>query len=96
MRKIDLILGLPKSIYFNFRQLPFKEAIKLPVMVSWRTKFKSLKGKVQIDSPIKTAMVRIGMDGSGTAFYQPVVIENNGILIFQKGVQFGGGGKSAQ
>ena len=31
------------------------------------------------------------MDGSGTAFYQPVVIENNGVLIFQKGVQFGGG-----
>ena len=93
MKKIDLILGLPKSICFNFCQLPFKEAIKLPVVVSWRTKFKSLKGKVRIDAPIKTAMVRIGMDGSGTAFYQPVVIENNGTLIFEKGVQFGGGGQ---
>ena len=93
MRKIDLLLGLPKSIWFNFCEIPFRDAIKLPVVVSWRTKFKSLKGKVKIDAPIKTAMVRIGMDGSGTASYQPVVIENNGTLVFQKGVSFGGGGQ---
>lgn len=32
------ILSIPKTVYFNFRYLPFPQAIKLPVWVKYNTK----------------------------------------------------------
>ena len=92
-RVIEILLGLPKSIVFNFSQLDFNEAVRLPILVSYRTKFKSLKGKIHIEGLCKTGMIRIGLNGtgSGTAYYKPVVIENNGIIVFQGKVSIGGG-----
>lgn len=92
-RVIEIMLGLPKSIVFNFSQLDFNAAVRLPILVSYRTKFKSLKGKIHIEGQCKTGMIRIGLNGtgSGTAYYKPVVIENNGIIVFQGKVSIGGG-----
>ncbi len=51
--------GLPKSIYVNFRVLPFSQAVRLPIIVSRKTKLQSLSGEVHLEN-IKTGMVRIG------------------------------------
>lgn len=37
----QLVLSLPKTLYFNFRQLPLKQAVKLPILVSYRVRYKT-------------------------------------------------------
>lgn len=47
-------------IYFNFRYLPFKQAVRLPVWIIWRHPGR-FRGKVVIDAPkIKSGMIQIG------------------------------------
>lgn len=93
MNLCEILAGLPKTIYLNFKQLPVKQAIHLPILVSWRTHFKSLKGKIRLEGKITTGMVRIGLNGSGsgTCFYMATVLENNGTLVFKGPVKIGGG-----
>lgn len=93
MKKIDMILGLPKSIIFNLRFLPLRQAVKLPIWVSFRTKLKKTNksGRILINGRITTGMIRFGLTGSGTALYTPSIIENNGTLVFNGRVYFGGG-----
>jgi acetyltransferase-like isoleucine patch superfamily enzyme len=92
IRKLStVILGIPKSIIINFRYFPAKQAIKLPILVSFRTKFCSLKGTIKINTPIKTGMIKIGLDGSGTLSYQPTVLELNGNIICEGRLNIGGG-----
>lgn len=49
-----------RSIYFNFRTLPFKQAIKLPVYIYSGHRLFILEGKVQIQGPIYKGMIQIG------------------------------------
>ena len=56
---LHYMAGLHKSIYVNFRVLPFKDAIKLPIIVSRKTKLSSLSGRVILDKN-KTGIIRIG------------------------------------
>lgn len=56
----DLIKINLKTIIFNFNYLPFQQAIKLPVLVSRKTYFKRLRGEVNIQSPIRFGMIKIG------------------------------------
>ena len=58
MRLYLLTKALPYSIVFNFRYLPFREAIKLPVLIN-KAHFKALNGHVRIEAPrIKFGMIR--------------------------------------
>lgn len=88
---LKLVLGLPKSIWINFRCMPLRHAIKLPVLVSPNTKFKSLKGRIIVDGIVKTGMMKIGFSGAGTSLHLPTVIENNGTIRLHGPVGFGGG-----
>jgi len=49
-----------KSIYFNFKYLPLKTALKLPILISNRTYLKLCAGSITINGPIKTGMIQIG------------------------------------
>ena len=64
---IRYIRGFPKSLYFNFKYFKLKDAVKLPVIVSHKTKFRHLKGSIKLDV-VKTAIVKIG-------FYPPQTID---------------------
>lgn len=91
MNKLCFILEIPKSLWFCLKSLPIRDALKLPVWVSHRTKFKSLKGKVVIkEKSLRPAMVRFRYAGSGTASFKPIVIENNGTMVLNRGVFFEG------
>lgn len=50
------------SIYFNFKYLPFYQAIKLPILL-YKPHFLKLKGKINIKGEIKTGMIKIGFYG---------------------------------
>lgn len=56
---IRYMAGIPKSIYVNFRVLPFSQAIRLPIIVSRKTKLQSLSGEVRLEK-VKMGMIRIG------------------------------------
>jgi acetyltransferase-like isoleucine patch superfamily enzyme len=63
LKIIHMLLGLPKTIYFNFKYFKFRDAIKFPVILSHRVTLARTKGKIVIDAPIETGMIRIGFGG---------------------------------
>lgn len=54
------------TLYINFKMLPFRQAIHLPIDVCHKVRFESLRGKIFIAEklPLHRAMVRIGGRGS--------------------------------
>lgn len=53
-----------KTLRFNFKYLPFKQAVKLPILVSRNCRLRRLDGKVIIRTDnIYTGMIKIGFDG---------------------------------
>ena len=90
-------LGLPKTICFNFKYFPFKQAVRLPILVSHRVVLKSLKGKIILNNKQKRkfGIVKIGFgyvgifDGSRSRS----VWECNGKVIFQGYANIGHGSK---
>lgn len=66
-RKAYLLLGaIPKTLYFNFKYLPFKRAIKLPILVSHRVWLMNTQGKVYIESEeISPFMIKLGFNEVG-------------------------------
>lgn len=98
--KIDKILKLItrinfKTIYFNFKYLPFKKAIKLPVLINSNCKIIRLKGSVKINSEIKTGMISIGY-GNIRIFdkkYSRTILDINGLLNFNGKARIGHGSK---
>lgn len=66
-RRLGLILlGLPKTILFNLRYLPLRQAVRLPILVSHRVWLKRLGGRVRIQSEtVRTGMIQIGFGDVG-------------------------------
>lgn len=54
-------LGLPKSLYLNYYYFRYK-GWKLPIIVTRRTRLKSVKGRVSVQEPISFGCVRIGFN----------------------------------
>lgn len=54
-----------KTIYFNLKYFPFKTAIKLPVLISKNVVLLKTDGKISIDAPINTGMIKIGFGDIG-------------------------------
>lgn len=61
---LALIASLPNSLLFNLHYLPFGQAVRLPIWISYRIKLKHLGGSVAIDTP-RFGQVRIGFGSSG-------------------------------
>jgi acetyltransferase-like isoleucine patch superfamily enzyme len=58
--------ALPKSLIFCFTYLPWRDALRLPVVVSHTVCFRSLKGRVRLAGPARFGTVRIGfLDAPG-------------------------------
>lgn len=49
-----------KTVYFNFRVLPFRQAIKLPIYIYGPTRLLNLRGSVEIKAPIRPGMIKMG------------------------------------
>lgn len=84
-----------KTLYFNLYYFSLKTAIRLPVLIFWRTEFFSLRGKIIITSPISTGMIRIGAHGLGTQdlLYSRTMLDLNGTLIIKGKTNIGRGCK---
>ncbi|WDF79151.1 DapH/DapD/GlmU-related protein [Mucilaginibacter sp. KACC 22773] len=53
------------TLFFNFKYLPFSQAILLPVYISRKTHLKCVKGRIQIKSRLQPGMIRIGYGDVG-------------------------------
>lgn len=59
-----------RTVYFNFRTLPFRQAIKFPVYIYGRVRFFMLNGRVRFENtPIKRGMVKIGINGDSFSLF---------------------------
>lgn len=71
-------------IYFNFKMLPFKQAIKLPFDFYYKTKFEDLSGRViLISNNIYRGMVKIGSQGSDMFSHNTNILMIKGEVIFR-------------
>jgi len=75
--------GIPRSFYVNFRLLPFKQAIRLPIIVSRKTILSSLSGSVKLKK-VRTGIIRIGFGSIPSIDYnnQRSIIHIDGEIIF--------------
>lgn len=94
---LKFIFSLPKSIFFNFRHLPFRQAVKLPFYVRYGTKV-NIKGKVKLEetSSLKMAMIVIGSHESNVSDPNHTTclsVQKGGELIFQETAHIGLGTK---
>lgn len=63
-------LSLWRTIYFNFRTMPFRTAIKFPVFVYGRVRFFGLNGQVQFEkTDVKPGMVKMGINGDSFTLF---------------------------
>lgn len=60
----SLIISLPITLYVNFRCLPFKTALKLPIFVGYKTRIDRLSRNITFGCKPTTFMVRIGWGGT--------------------------------
>ena len=84
------IVNWIKTIYFNLSVFPFRIAIKLPVFFYGSVKFNSLTGLVLIDAPIKTGMIKFGINLElikRSAHLSEIMIE--GTLVFKGTIKTG-------
>ena len=51
-----------KTLYFNFRTMPFAQARRLPVYIYGKVSFISLDGEVRIVGDVKRGMIRLGIN----------------------------------
>ena len=59
--KLLVRLNCLKTLYFNFKMLPFKDACKFPFLFFGKVEFGTLTGSIVISSSIKTGMFRWGV-----------------------------------
>ena len=52
--------NLIKTIYFNFRVLPFHQAIRFPFLIYRHVYLKSLSGKIVFTVPVHSGMAKVG------------------------------------
>jgi acetyltransferase-like isoleucine patch superfamily enzyme len=94
-RAVLVLRGLPKTIYFNFRVLPFRQAIRLPLLVSPKVGLYDVRGDVEIRDPVRPAMVLIGFGEAGMFDFRRSrsVWQVAGRVVFEGPVRLGHGFK---
>lgn len=82
---LNHILIIIRSLYFNFKHLPFRQAIKIPIYVE-KLKVRVDKGSIVIDTDhLYRGMIRLGVYNVGVYPDSGCVWENNGSTIIFKG-----------
>ncbi len=83
---IELLrINIFRTLYINFKSQPFNIAIKFPILVYGKLVIPMLKGKLLIDAPIETGMIKIGykyLDLVPAAFLPTQLYLFNGTIIF--------------
>lgn len=82
---VRVLRSLPKTIYVNYKCLPFKQAMKLPILVGYNTKIGLLSKKIVINFNSNTFDIRIGWGGTEsreTGRKNYFSLSKNGKIVF--------------
>ncbi|MCM3363692.1 acyltransferase [Niallia sp. Sow4_A1] len=98
MLLIKLLFSMPKTLYFNFKAFPFKQAIKLPILISYNTKIADVsRGTCVINGKITRFMIKVnftnGSDGVNQSLKNSgfICVKKEGKLIFNGKANFASG-----
>lgn len=90
--KFFLRVSIFKTVYFNFRMLKFRDAVKLPIFIYGKVNFYSLDGEVKIVDPVRTGMIHLGKDlDHNPVSLCPLKLNIQGSLVFQGNALISGG-----
>lgn len=79
-RRISFI----RTLWINFKCLPFKQAIKFPIICSKCVCFRSLQGTIVLKGEVYTGMITIGFARTVVDSYKKVVsFYNMGTIVFE-------------
>lgn len=88
-------ISIPKSVYFNFRILPFRQAMRIPFLVAYNVKLLNLKrGIIEFSEAVKLkpVLVAIGFNGTEEIASQRALLNLScGKIVFNGGAYFGEG-----
>lgn len=89
-------ISVVKTIRFNLRYLPIKQAVRIPIIVARKVRISNLKGKIIIYNK-ETASIRIGFGsfGIGDFKYERSIWDVSGTVIFNGKASFGHGSRIA-
>lgn len=94
-KRISTLISLPKTIYFNFKVLPIKKAIKLPFYINYDFKFGELhKNNIEIREPLKRFMIKIGIknnDGLPEISKGFISVSKNAKIVFKNNIEIASG-----
>lgn len=87
-------ISLIKTIYFNFRSFPLKQAVKMPAYLYGRIDIVSLKGSMIIsDTEILSGMLRIGYTWGFRSKWKTRFVNRGKIILKGKDFMLGRGGE---
>mgnify|MGYP003289446078 CR=1 FL=1 len=100
MRVINILhftkkLNLFKTFFFNLHYFPFLTAIHLPFLIYKRTEIRKMCGKIIIEGPVRTGMVKIGFHRLGTQdlLYSRTIWDVSGTFVVKGNACIGRGSK---
>lgn len=89
--RMDLLLSMPATIVFNFYYLPFKQAVKLPILL-YRPQIWGFTGKIIIKSDnVRFGMIHLGRWNTIILQRKGFWLKNNGTIIFRGSADLGAG-----
>lgn len=82
-----------KTIWFNFRALPFRQAVKLPFVIAYHTQIKRI-GDIKVEGRISPFMISFGVVRLNTdSNSEKIVWSNKGTVVFHGRAKFHSGAK---
>lgn len=82
-----------KTIWFNFKALPFKQAIKIPFVLGYNTRINKV-GVIKVEGRISPFMISLGLIRLNTdSTSEKIVWSNKGIVLFHGRAKFHSGAK---
>lgn len=82
-----------KTLYFNFKMLPLRQAIRIPILLTDNIYFYSLSGRIELNSKPRFGMIRFGYFGEDTIHPRSnkSLLQIDGTIVFSENVHFGNG-----
>lgn len=91
----EKLFSIPKSFWVSIHYFPFKEAIKLPILVRYNTRLIAIRGLIKINKSekVKTGMLSIGFGNVGIfdKKYERSIWEVTGCIKLKGKAAFGHG-----
>lgn len=90
-----LKINIYKTLYFNFKCLPFAQAVRFPFIIYRHVNIKSLSGKIVFTGSVHSGMAKVGNERLGTqvASTNKTVLGIDGTLVLNGSFNIGSGTK---